>query len=159
MSSHILDQTDRDIISLLQQDARLSSKEIAAKLRKRPTTIFARFNKLKALGYLKGSIMLIDREKVGMLMAVFINIQLNDHHAEALYEFQRDIGAYSEVMECYHTTGQVDFVIKVVVQDMLAYKDFLVQNLSKMQNVKAYTSHFVINEIKRELAYPLDNLV
>lgn len=159
MSTHILDQTDRDIISLLQKDARLSSKEIASRLRKRPTTIFARFNKLKALGYLKGSIMLIDREKFGGTMIVFINVQLNDHHSGPLTDFKIEIGAHPEVMECYHTTGQIDFVLKVVVQDMLGYQDFLVQKLSKMQNVKAYTSHFVINETKRELAYPMESLM
>lgn len=159
MSAHTLDQTDRDIISLLQQDARLTSKEIAAKLRRRPSTIFSRFNKLKSLGYLKGSVMLIDREKFGDLMIVFINVQLNDHHSGGLSDFHKEIGIHKEVMECYHTTGQVDFVLKVVVQDMLAYKDFLIQKLSKMSNVKAYTSHFVINETKRELAYPMENLV
>jgi len=159
MSTHILDQTDRDIIRLLQQDARLTSKEIAYQLRRRPTTIFSRLNRLKSLGYIKGSVMLIDREKFGDLMIVFINVQLNDHHSEALTAFQQEIGAHKEVMECYHTTGQIDFVLKVVVQDMLAYKNFLIQKLSKMINVKAYTSHFVINETKRELAYPLESLV
>lgn len=88
-------------------------------------------------------------------MVVFINVQLNDHHSEALSDFHKEIGVHAELMECYHTTGQVDYVLKVVVQDMVAYKDFLINKLSKMTNVKAYTSHFVINETKRELAYPL----
>jgi DNA-binding Lrp family transcriptional regulator len=156
---HILDQTDRDIIRLLQQDARLTSTEIASRLKRRPTTIFARFNRLKELGYLTGSVMLIDRDKFADLMIVFINIQLNDHHCDALKAFQEEMAPHPEVMECYHTTGQVDYVLKVVVSDMAGYKNFLVQKLAKIQNVRSYTSHFVIAENKRELAYPMEHLI
>ncbi|WP_276090360.1 Lrp/AsnC family transcriptional regulator [Pedobacter sp. JY14-1] len=158
MSTQYLDQTDREILKLLQQDAKLTSKEIAAKLRRRPSTIFTRFNRLKNLGYIKDSVTLIDREKLTGLMIVFINVQLADHSSGALTVFQEQIRVHQEVMECYHTTGQIDFVLKIVVQDMLAYKEFLIQKLSKMTNVQAYTSHFVINEAKRELAYPLENI-
>lgn len=156
MSTPILDQTDRDIITLLQEDARLTNKQIAAKLRRRPSTILTRFNRLKDLGYLKENLLLNDKEKFKDLMIVIINIQLDDHHSDDLIAFQKAIGAYNEVLECYHTTGQVDFVLKVLVQDMDAYKDFHIQKLSKMQNVKAYTSHFVINETKKEKPKPLE---
>ncbi|WP_256005039.1 Lrp/AsnC family transcriptional regulator [Pedobacter deserti] len=159
MNSSALDQTDREIIRLLQQDARLSSKEIAARLKRRPSTIFARFNRLKELGYLTGSTVLIDRNKFADLMTVFINVQLNDHSCEALSAFQEDMAPHPEVMECYHTTGQVDYVLKVVVNDMAAYKDFLVKKLTSNLNVKGYASHFVIAENKRELAYPMQHLL
>jgi Lrp/AsnC family leucine-responsive transcriptional regulator len=157
MSTPILDQTDHDIISLLQEDARLTNKQIAAKLRRRPSTILMRFNRLKDLGYLKENLLLNDKEKFKDLMIVIINIQLDDHSSDDLIAFQKAISAHNEVLECYHTTGQVDFVLKVVVQNMDAYKDFHIQKLSKMENVKAYTSHFVINETKKDKPQQLIN--
>ncbi|MES2457958.1 MAG: Lrp/AsnC family transcriptional regulator [Bacteroidota bacterium] len=158
MSAPILDQTDREIIILLEQEPTLNSKEIATKLRRRPSTMLNRYNRLISLGYIKESIPTGEMEKFDGMMVVIINVQLNDHFAEALNNFQEEISAFKQVMECYQTTGQVDFVLKVVVKDMSDYQVFLVQTLSKMPIVKSYTSHFVINE-KRKASGRLEPMV
>jgi len=158
MDMYIMDDTDRELIRLLQQDARLTIKELAYKMGKRPTTIHSRYTRLLSQGILKGSIMLIDPEKFRNLVFVFVNVQLNDHCADALQDFQDRASALVEVRECYQTTGQVDFVLKAAVQDMPTYRSFVTQRLASLSNIKAITSHFVISETKRELGYPIERL-
>jgi DNA-binding Lrp family transcriptional regulator len=156
MNAIILDKIDFDILRLLQQDARLTSKEIAHALRKGHTTIFARVNRLRTQGFIIGSLTLIDRKKFGDLLIAFTHVHLNDHSCESLTSFQEEAIRFPEVMECYHMTGVFDFLMKIVVNDMASYNNFLVQKLARLKNVGSLQSYFVINETKRELAYPLE---
>lgn len=156
MNALILDKIDLDILRLLQQDARLTSKEIAHALRKGHTTIFSRVNRLRNQGFITGSVTLIDRKKFGDLLIAFTHVHLNEHSCESLTSFQDEVVHFPEVMECYHMTGAFDFLMKIVVKDMAGYNNFLVQKLARLKNVGSLQSYFVINETKRELAYPLD---
>lgn len=156
MNAIALDKIDLEILRLLQQDARLTNKEIAYALRKGHTTIFARINRLRTEGFITGSLTLIDRQKFGELLIAFTQVHLNDHSCESLTSFQEDVIRFPEVMECYHMTGAFDFLMKIVVNDMAAYNNFLVQKLARLKNVGSLQSYFVINETKRELAYPLE---
>lgn len=158
MNAHILDQIDLDILRLLQQNARLSSKELAHRLGKGNTTIFARITRMKDLGYITGSMTLIDPKKFGDMLIAFTQVNVTDHRSETLTAFQNQVVCFEEVMECYQMTGAYDFLLKIVVNDMPAYNNFLAQKLARLQNIGALESHFVITETKRELAYPLDAL-
>mgnify|MGYP003577674101 CR=1 FL=1 len=159
MNANTLDQIDLDILRLLQQDARLTSKELAYKLRKGSTTIFARVARMKSLGYITGSMTLIDPKKFGDMLIAFTQVNLTIHSSETLTAFQREIVLFTEVMECYQMTGDYDFLLKVVVNDMIAYNQFVVQKLTQLENIGDLESHFVITEAKRELAYPLESLI
>ncbi|RYE37636.1 MAG: Lrp/AsnC family transcriptional regulator [Sphingobacteriales bacterium] len=159
MNAHTLDQTDLDILRLLQQDARLTSKELAYKLRKGSTTIFGRVGRMKKLGYITGSLTLIDRKKFGEILIAFTQVNLTSHTCETLTAFQESVVHFPEVLECYQMTGEYDFLLKIVVNDMAGYNDFLVQKLARLANIGALESHFVITETKRELGYPLECLV
>ncbi|HKG07376.1 MAG TPA: Lrp/AsnC family transcriptional regulator [Pedobacter sp.] len=153
----MLDQIDLDILRLLQEDARLTNKELAVKLHKSASTMFERVNRLKENGFIKGSIILINREKFGELWVTFTQVQLNDHRGEALIAFQNEVIQFPEVLECYHTTGNFDFLLKIVVSNMVAYNEVIVQKLATLKNVGSLQSCFVVNEAKRNLAYPLKN--
>ncbi|ATP57655.1 AsnC family transcriptional regulator [Pedobacter ginsengisoli] len=155
MNTSILDQTDLEILRLLQKDARLTNKELALKLHKGSSTMFERVSRLKDLGYITGSVTLIDRNKFDELWISFTQVQLNDHSGEALIAFQNEVIRFSEVLECYHTTGAFDFLLKIVVSDMAGYNRLIVEKLAKLKNVGSLQSCFVVNEAKRELAYPL----
>ncbi len=155
MNTTILDQTDLEILRLLQKDARLTNKELALKLHKGSSTMFERVSRLKDLGYITGSVTLIDRNKFDELWISFTQVQLNDHSGEALIAFQNEVIRFSEVLECYHTTGAFDFLLKIVVSDMAGYNRLIVEKLAKLKNVGSLQSCFVVNEAKRELAYPL----
>ncbi|MES2456784.1 MAG: Lrp/AsnC family transcriptional regulator [Bacteroidota bacterium] len=157
MNNFILDQIDLDILRLLQQDARLTNKELAVKLHKSSSTMFERVCKLKEQGFIKGSITVIDREKFEDLWITFTQVQLNDHNGQALVAFQDEVIQFPEVLECYHTTGTFDFLLKIVVSDMNAYNRVIVNKLAALKNVGSLQSCFVVNEAKRDLAYPLKN--
>ncbi len=159
MNAHALDQIDLDILRLLQQDARLTSKELAYKLGKGNTTVFARVTRMKSLGYITGSVTLIDLKKIGDVLIAFTQVNVTDHSCETLTEFQENVVHFPEVLECYQVTGEYDFLLKIIASDMPAYNNFVIQKLARLENIGALESHFVITETKRELAYPLQSLV
>lgn len=152
-----LDQTDIDILRLLQKDARLSNKQLSLMLRKSISTIFERVNRLKAQGYIEGTITIINRKKFEELWISFTQVQLSDHRGETLTAFQDAVIKFPEVIECYHTTGTFDFILKILVSGMAEYNKFIVEKLANLKNIGSLQSCFVVNEAKRELEYPLKN--
>lgn len=157
MNNITLDQTDLDILRLLQKDARLTNKELAAQLHKSASSMFERVNKLKDQGFIKGSVVVINRDKFDDLWVTFTLVRLNEHSGEALLAFQNEVIQFPEVLECYHTTGTFDYLLKIVVNDMGSYNKIIVDKLSNLKNVGSLQSCFVVNEAKRDLAYPLKN--
>ncbi|MEJ2880611.1 Lrp/AsnC family transcriptional regulator [Pedobacter sp. GR22-6] len=156
--TEILDQLDLDILRLLQQDATLSTKSLALTLRKVNTTIISRVSRMKKLGYITGSVTLIDRRKFGEILIAYTQVHVNDHSTQTLTSFQEEVIKFPEVMECYHMTGAFDFLLKIIVNDMVGYNNFLVKKLAGIKNIGALQSYFVINESKRNLSYPLEGL-
>lgn len=158
MLNQTLDQVDLDILRLLQQDATLSTKAIAMTLKRVNTTVINRIKRLKDLGYISGSTTLIERKKFGDILIAYTQVHVTDHTAETLLSFQEKAVKFPEVLECYHMTGAFDFLLKIIVKDMVGYNNFLVHKLARIKNIGALQSYFVINESKRNLNYPLDHL-
>lgn len=155
MYSKNLDKLDFDILDILQTDAGLSNKQIAVKLNKSASTIFERINRLYQEGYIHQIIAIINREKFSNLWIAFSHVKLTVHSAEALSNFQDQVIEFPEVLECYHTTGEFDFLVKIAVSAMPEYNKFIMHKLAKLENVGALNSTFVVNEAKRKLTYPL----
>ena len=155
MDAFILDQTDLEILRLLQQNAWLTSKEIAFVLKKGNSTIIRRIESLKNLGFIKGSAAVLDHYKIGEVLVAFTQIQLINHSTAALDEFQLAMLDYEEVRECYHMTGNVDFLLKVVLPDIQSYNRFLKMAIADRKYVGSVQSTFVLNETKRDLGYPI----
>lgn len=150
-----IDQTDRMILQLLQHDARLTNKEIADKLGKSISPVYERIKWLEQEGYIKNYIALTDRHKLGLHLVAFTNVQLKEHAQSMLHAFEREIVKLPEVLECYHMTGQYDYLLKVVVADMNQYQDFIVNKLAKLTNIGTVQSSFIMTEVKHQLAYPV----
>lgn len=159
MNNFTLDQTDLDILRLLQKDAGLTNKELAAKLHKSASSMFDRVNRLKDQGFIKGSVVVINRDKFDDLWVTFTLVQLKEHSGEALLAFQNEVIQFPEVLECYHTTGNFDYLLKIVVNDMTSYNKLIVEKLTNLKNVGSLQSCFVVAEAKRDLAYPLKNRI
>ncbi|SMC94590.1 transcriptional regulator, AsnC family [Pedobacter africanus] len=155
MQTNQLDQTDIDILRLLQKDARLSNKQLSAMLHKSISSVFQRVNRLKEQGFILGSFTLINQKKFADIWLSFTQVQLSDHRGEAINAFQTAVIQFTEVLECYNTTGTCDFMLKIAVNDMTEYNRFIVEKLTKLPNVGSLQSFFVVNEAKRELVYPL----
>ncbi len=155
MEPYKLDQTDIGILNLLQKDGLMTYKELAHKLKKTITPIVERIKRLKELGYIKGTVAIVDINKIKSVFTAFPHVQLNSHSEEILKQFQADITKYPQVMECYHLTGHYDFMLKIVMPDMVSYNEFLRDTLDKLSYVGNIQSFLVLSQAKHETAYPL----
>jgi len=149
------DQTDRDILTLLQKDARLTYKELAAILHLSKSPIQERVKRLERLGFISSIVALIDPNKFDNCMICYLQVQLTNHSVNTFKLFQQEINKLDEVLECYHTTGGFDFMLKVVARNMIAYNDFLTNKLGRLDNIGTLNSSLVITQAKRETALPI----
>jgi Lrp/AsnC family leucine-responsive transcriptional regulator len=156
MKTSNLDHTDLCILNLLQEDSRLSTKELAARIRMSRTAVFDRVKRLLDQGYIKHYTAILNREKINQGFIVLIQVQLRDHSADCLQQFLDVINKYDEVRECYHTTGQYDFNLKVAIRDMQAYSKFINQDVATLPNLVHVHSCIVISECKFETSLKLE---
>ncbi|BAV07403.1 DNA-binding transcriptional regulator, Lrp family [Filimonas lacunae] len=150
-----VDETDIEILKLLQKNAELTNKEIAAQLHKAVATIHERVRRLKEEGYIKRVVAILDRKLIDKSLISFSQVQLNDHTAESLQNFEREVAMFPEVMECFQMTGQFDFILRIATSDMEAYTSFYREKLARLPNITTVQSFFVLSEIKSDTAYPL----
>ena len=150
-----LDPIDIRILQFLQQDARMTAKEIAAKLGKSVTAVYERIKKLESAGYIKGYVALLNRHLIGKKLTGYTTVKLKEHSEAVLSGFEREVIKFPEVMECYQLTGLSDFLIKVVIQDMEEYNHFLKNKLAALPYIGNVHTSFVLSEAKRETAYHL----
>lgn len=151
----LLDHTDRQILHLLQHDARLTNKEIADKLGKTITPVYERVKRLEQEGIIHKYVAVVDKKKIGKSLVVFTNVQLKQHTQQMLRSFDKFIVQFPEVMECYHMAGMYDYLLKIVVKDMEEYQDFILNKLAGMANIGTVQSNFVMQEFKNETAFAL----
>lgn len=150
-----LDVTDKEILRLLQIDASITHKQLSDKLYKSVATIHERIRRLKKLGFIKKTVVLLDRRKIGRNLIAYSQVLLNDHAAETLKGFEDEVIKFPEVMECLQMTGSFDFVLKIATRDMDCYHDFYRQKLATLPNITTVQSFFVLSEAKSETAYPI----
>ncbi len=151
----ILDKTDVEILNILQQDAKLTTKEIAHQVNLSVTPVFERIKKLESEGYIKNYIALLDREMLQLDLIVFCNIKIKEHTKLIGNKFVKDILSLEEVTECYNVSGDFDFILKVLVKDMKAYQDFVLNKLGEIENIGSAHSIFVMGEIKNSQSLPI----
>lgn len=150
-----LDRYDRRILALLQQNARTTTKEIAAELGLSVTPTYERIKRLERQGFIKQYVALVDSNMVGKQLTVMATVSLKEHSREYLNRFVEQISPLPEVMECYYVAGSFDYIVKVVVSNMEAYQHFLVNKLAAIENIGHVQSYFVMTEVKHSTALPL----
>lgn len=150
-----LDPTDYKILKLLQEDAKLTTKEIATQLGLSNTPTYERIKRLERHQVIQKSVALIDRKQIDCNLIGFCNVSLNQHSKQSLKQFENDIVCFEEILECYHITGKYDYMLKVAVKDMEAYHKFTFNHLASLDNVGNVHTIFVMKDIKYSTAYPL----
>jgi Lrp/AsnC family transcriptional regulator, leucine-responsive regulatory protein len=150
-----LDAKDIDILREIQNNANLTNTELAARVRLSPSPCLARVRALEQQGVVTRYVALLDAPKVGMNVSVFIQVSLEKQVESALDNFEAAMKKYSEVMECYLMTGDSDYLIRVVVEDVDALQHFIVQNLSKIRGIANIRSSFALKQVKYSTALPL----
>jgi len=152
---HTLDDIDIRILQLLQENARLTNREIGEKLHKTVSPIFERIKRLQEQGFIKGYMAVLDHKKIDRSLMAFTHVQLRDHSLEGLSHFEQEMIRFDEVLECYHMSGEYDFILRVAVKDLDAYHEFLMNKLFKTIPLGSVQSTFVMREAKREMGFPI----
>ena len=147
-----MDAADRKILSLLQQDASLSVAEIGSRVGLSSTPCWKRIQRLEGDGVIQRRVALVDQDKLGLGVTVFVSIETGDHSQDWLDRFAKTVGAMPEVMEFYRMAGDVDYMLRVVVADMRAYDGFY-KRLIAAAPLKNVTSRFAMERIKATTAY------
>ncbi len=150
-----MDQIDRKILGLLQLDSTMSTSEIAGQVGLSTTPCWRRIQNLEKDGYITSRVALVDRVKVNCGMDVFVAISTNEHNSVWLDEFAEVAHSMPEVVELYRLSGQIDYMMRVVVPDMAAYDTFYKQLIDKTR-LSDVSSSFAMERIKYTTAVPLD---
>lgn len=148
----VLDSKDLAILHLLQKNARITVKEISDKMHLSTTPVHERIKRMEASGVIKQYATLVDHIKVKKGLMVICYVSLKEHSKNAGTKFIKLIHELNEVIECYSISGEFDFMLKVVCEDMNAYYDFHVNKLSAIENMGHVQSVFVMGRIKETVA-------
>lgn len=148
-----IDDTDLQILNFLQHDGKMTQKEIGANLKLSTTAVYERIKRLERNGYIRRYVALIDKEKLGYGLTAFCYVSLSSHSKKYLLSFQQEILNLKEVTECFHIAGEYDYILKVVVSDMNAYRDFIVNKLTILDHISNAQTVFVMDEVKSETAF------
>ena len=144
-----LDSKDLAILQLLQENARITVKEISEKIHLSTTPVHERIKRMEETGVIKQYATLVDHTKVKKGLMVICYVSLKQHSKNAGDKFIKTIQELNEVIECYNISGEFDFMLKVVAEDMNAYYDFHVNSLSQIENMGHVQSVFVMGIIKQ----------
>ena len=159
MNDQQLDRIDIEILKYLQADSSLSNIELAEKVCLSPSPCARRVKILKDNGYVRGSVTLLDPEKVGLPVNVFIQVSLSHQIKKNLQLFEKEVAQWSEVMECYLMTGDFDYLIRVVDPDLHAYQLFLDTRLTLVKGVDNIRSSFSLKQVRYKTELPLQHIL
>lgn len=157
-NNETLDETDRKILRILQRNSDLTVKELAAKLHLSTSPTFERQKRLERDGYIERYMAVVNPHKVGNGIMVLCNIRLKQHSQELIQEFMDVVQNLEEITECYNTSGDYDFLIKVYAHDMKSYQQFMLNTLGTINCIGSLHSIFVIDETKNTHAVPISIL-
>ncbi len=150
-----IDDIDRQILEILQAEGRLPNARIAERVGLSPPSVLERIRKLEEREIILGYAAQVDGTRLGLKTAVFVSVSLTFHRRESIEEFRQVILDIPEVLECYHLTGESDFLLKIVVPDIENYEDFLLHKLTCIDTVSKVKSSFVLSTLKRNTRLPL----
>lgn len=144
-----MDPVDLKILKLLIKDGLSTNKEIAAELNLTTTPIHERIKRLRRDGVIEKYTIELNRKKLRKNLLVFVSVSLKEHAAEFLIKFEKDVQTLPQVVECYCVSGGADFLLKIIVEDMEEYKNFILTKLATLSNIGNTQSQFVVKEVKQ----------
>lgn len=149
-----LDQVDRKILHFLQQDASMTIKEVAEKVHLSPTPCWKRIQRMEENGVIRSRVVLLDPDKVDAGITVFLAIKTDKHNAEWSARFSDVMSSFSEIVEIYRMSGEVDYLVRIVVPDIPAY-DALYKSIINKIDLTDMTSMFAMEQMKYTTALPV----
>ena len=155
MNDFVLDSTDLDILRCLQENARLTTKELAARVNLSTTPVFERLKRLERSGFIKKYVAVLDAEKLNRGFVVFCSVKLKQMSREVARTFVSIIRDIPQVAECYNISGEYDYLLKIHAPDMKYYNEFIINVLGTIDSIGSILSSFVMAEIKNTHALSL----
>lgn len=148
----IFDDIDKKLLYFLQNDSKQTNKELSNKLNLSVTAVYERIKKLEREGVISSYVALIDKKSVDKAFVTFCSIKLIQHSKDYVVKFEKEVAKLEEVLECYHISGDYDYLLKVIVSDMDEFREFMVKKLTTISHIGSTQSAFMINEVKHTTA-------
>lgn len=150
-----MDATDRTLLGALQRNSKQTTKALALQLGLSPTAVYERVRRLERNGVISKYVALLNPSKVSRNFRVFCQVKLNQHIRTQVMSFEKEVLGLEEVVSCYHLGGEYDYLLEICVEDMEAYREFMVAKLTAIQYIGSTHSSFVINTVKQTTELPL----
>ncbi|WEK69992.1 MAG: Lrp/AsnC family transcriptional regulator [Candidatus Chryseobacterium colombiense] len=146
------DDFDKKLLIYLQEDAKQTTKELSYKLGLSVTAVYERIKKLEKLGVISKYVALLSRDKINRNFTVLCHVKLIQHKKEYVIEFEKEVVNLSEITECFHVSGDYDYILKINVKDMQDYRNFMLSKLTTIKHIASTHSSFMISEVKNTTA-------
>lgn len=150
-----LDEIDKELLGLLQSDCKKTTKEYALNLGLSTTAVYERIKRLERSKIITSYVALVDRFKLDKGFTAFCQVKLVQHTRDNIRHFEQEILKLIEVVECHHLSGDFDYILKIHVEDMEDYRNFMVSKLTAIPHIGSTQSSFTIKEVKHSTAIPL----
>lgn len=154
----VLDSIDIKLLKLLQENSRLTTKELAAEVGLSISPVYERVKRLENEGYIDRYVALLDPEKVNLGLIAYVTVKLSKQSTQGMNEFVETVQRISEVTECYSVAGRYDFLMKVYAPNMYYYRTIVLDVLGNIDSIGAIESTFVMAEVKQTTSLPLRQL-
>ena len=151
-----MDGIDKKLLGLLQEDTKKTTKELSMVLNLSVTAVYERIKKLEREVVISKYVAILDRNKVEKAFVVFCHIKLIQHTRDFVTTFESEVIKLDEVLECFHVSGDYDYILKVHVKDMDEYREFMVTKLTGLKHIGSTHSSFMIGEVKNTTAFTLN---
>lgn len=151
-----MDATDKKLLELMQVDSKKTTKELSGKLNLSVTAVYERIKKLEREGIISKYATILDKTKINKGFVVFCHIKLIKHSKDLISEFEKEVVTLNEVLECFHVSGDYDYILKICVKDMEEYREFMVTKLTTLQHIGSTHSTFMIGEVKNSTSFILN---
>lgn len=147
-----MDEIDKKLLLFLQEDAKQTTKELSYKLGLSITAVYERVRKLEYAGIITKYVALLNKQKIAKNFMVLCHVKLAQHKKEYIRQFEQEVMKLSEVTECFHISGDYDYILKICVKDMTDYRDFMITKLTSLQHIASTHSSFMIAEVKNTIS-------
>ena len=155
MNDLLLDSVDLNILRCMQENARLTTKELAARVHRSTTPVFERLKRLERSGVIRKYVAVLDAEKLHLGFVIFCSVKLKQMNREVAREFVSVVKDIPQVAECYNVSGEYDYLLKIHAPDMKYYNEFILNVLGTIDSIGSILSTFVMDEIKNTHALHL----
>lgn len=151
-----LDETDKKILNILQEDARITNVQLASRVGISPPAMLERVKRLESNNIIRRYVALLNPEEIGKNTFALVSVSLAVHQLPSIDSFTKQIKKLDEVLECYHVTGQDDFMLKVAVKNIHEYENFILNKLTKIKGVSKLNTSFILSTVKYNTKIQID---